>query len=99
VVRLRDFCARLADLRDRGLFYALSRRLWELREELDLFDRYLAFRSDPGHETAPARSDFHLPQTYRGGYVARLQRMLDAREDGTFVPSQGFGPSPSQIRL
>lgn len=34
--RLRQFCARLTELRHRPLFHALSRRAWELREQLDL---------------------------------------------------------------
>jgi protein O-GlcNAcase/histone acetyltransferase len=78
--RLRDFCARLAELRDRSLFYALHRRAWELREELDLLIRY--FQS----ETTPFHSDSHLPGTFRGGMVARLQRLLKQHADGTFTP-------------
>lgn len=84
--RLRDFCARLAELRQRPLFYALSRRLWELREELDLLDRYVAFRFPAGHSTAPFRSDYHLPGTFRGGMVSRLQRLLIQHPDGSFEP-------------
>lgn len=77
---LRDFCAQIAELRDRPLFYALSRRAWELREELDLLQKYLANPSD--HFT----SDFHQPGTYRGGFVARLQQMLPQEPDGAFRP-------------
>ncbi len=80
VARLRDFCARLTELRDRPLFYALSRRAWELREELDLIERYLA---SPERNVA---SDFHLPGTYRGGFVPRLQRLLVRQPDGSFAP-------------
>ena len=32
----------------------------------------------------PTPSDFHLPGTYRGGIVARLQRLLVQRPGGTF---------------
>jgi hypothetical protein len=85
--RLRDFCARLADLRERPLFYALSRRVWELREELDLLDRYLEFKSSRTDPGTAFRSDFHQPGTYRGGLVPRLQRFLAQRPDGTFVPA------------
>ena len=81
VVRLRDFCARLADLRDRALFHALGRRAWELREELDLLERGLA-----SPERAVA-SDSHLPGTSRGGCVPRRQRLLAPRADGTFAPN------------
>lgn len=82
--RLRDFCARMAELKDRSLFYALSRRAWELREELDLLIAYF----DRKDSTAPYRSDSHLPGTFRGGMVARLQGLLTQRPDGTFIPSE-----------
>jgi protein O-GlcNAcase/histone acetyltransferase len=95
--RLRDVCARVSELRDRPLFYALSRRTWDLREEMDLLLACVRSKeADPG---APCRSDFHLPGTYRGGMVARLQRLLAQREDGAFLPAvetgsghQGPGP-------
>jgi protein O-GlcNAcase/histone acetyltransferase len=87
-VRLRDCCARLAELQDRRLFYALSRRVWELREEMDLLERYVAFRSAHPAADALCTSDFHLPQTYRGGMVARLQRLLIQQPDGGFRPRQ-----------
>ena len=86
--RLREFCVRLTELRHRPLFYALSRRAWELREELDLLDRYVEFESGGGSADAACRSDFHLPGTYRGGMVARLQRLLDQRPDGAFAPAR-----------
>jgi protein O-GlcNAcase/histone acetyltransferase len=75
--RLREFCARMTELRERPLFYALSRRVWELREELDLLERYVAFKSQPANERLAFTSDFHLPGTYRGGLVARLQQLAD----------------------
>jgi len=84
--RLRDFCVRMTELRERPLFYALSRRVWELREELDLLDRFVQFKSTPGNADTPFGSDFHLPQTYRGGLVARLQRILLQQPDGAFLP-------------
>ena len=94
--RLRDVCARVADLRDRPLFYALGRRTWELREEMDLLLAWVRSKeADPG---APCRSDFHRPGTYRGGVVARLQRLLTQREDGAFVSAAGPGggrPGPA----
>jgi hypothetical protein len=67
-------------LTNRPLFYALSRRAWDLREELDLIERYLAGPADD------FRSDFHLPKTYRGSFVARLQALLKQNDDGTFSP-------------
>jgi hypothetical protein len=86
--RLKEFCVRMTDLRQRSLFYALSRRIWELREELDLLERYVRHHSTEGAMGAACRSDFHLPLTYRGGLVARLQRLLAQHPDGTFSPTQ-----------
>lgn len=81
--RLRDFCTGLAALRDRALFAALWRRVWELREELDLLLAWV--RQKEADPQAAPRSDFHLPGTYRGGFVARVQGLLEQRADGTFV--------------
>jgi len=84
--RLRDFCTGLAALRDRALFAALWRRVWELREELDLLLAWV--RQKEADPQAAPRSDFHLPATYRGGFVARLQRRLEPRADGTFAAAE-----------
>ena len=46
--RLRNVCAQLVELRERPLFYALSRRIWELREELELM---LTLRPPQGGES------------------------------------------------
>ncbi len=91
--RLRNFCVLLTELRDRPLFYALSRRIWELREELDLLERYVEFKLRPENAQAPFGSDFHLPATYRGGLVARLQRLLAQNTDGSFSPVQSSDPA------
>lgn len=85
--RLREFCVRMTELRHRPLFHALSRRIWELREELDLLDGYVRHRSEQRRPDAPCESDYHLPGTYRGGVVARLQRLLVQRPDGSFIPA------------
>ncbi len=86
-VRLRDFCTRLAAMNDRPLFHALHRRVWELREELDLLERFLEFKSQPANALVPFNADSHLPGTYRGGLVARLQRLLVQRPDGWITPA------------
>jgi protein O-GlcNAcase/histone acetyltransferase len=77
--QLRAFCARLTELKDRELFYALNRRAWDLREELDLLTGYLAAQTmlpQTGTDPGICHSDFHLPGTFRGGFVSRLQRLL-----------------------
>lgn len=83
--RLRVVCARMADVADRPLVHAMSRRVWELREELDLLLEYVRLKEEnPG---ATCRSDFHLPGTFRGGMVARLQQLLAQHPDETFTPA------------
>ena len=68
--RLRTFCDALTELRHRPLFHALSRRAWELREGLNLLERFAA---------VPPGQEFRLPATYRGGVVARLEQLLAMR--------------------
>jgi protein O-GlcNAcase/histone acetyltransferase len=85
--RLRDFCVRVSELRDRTLFQALHRRVWELREELDLDIKYVEHHADPARRGKPFHSDFHLPKTYRGGFVSSLQSRLLLRPDGSYIPS------------
>ena len=82
---LRELCVRMTELRERPLFYALSRRIWELREELDLLEHYVEAKCDMGRPGIPSLTS-HLPGTYRGGMVARLQRLLVQQPDGTFTP-------------
>jgi protein O-GlcNAcase/histone acetyltransferase len=85
--RLREVCARLVEIKNRPLFYALSRRIWELREELDLLEKFIAFRATPENANKPFHSDFHLAKTYRGGFVPRLQKLLTQNSDGSFSPN------------
>ena len=87
--RLREACVALPALRDRGLFHALSRRVWDLREELALLERYVTFRFASGSDEVPVHSDFHLPGTFRGGTISRLQELLVARRDGSFEAASG----------
>ncbi|MCW5556832.1 MAG: beta-N-acetylglucosaminidase domain-containing protein [Verrucomicrobiae bacterium] len=90
LARLREACARMAELRNRPLFHALSRRVWELREELDLLGRFVRHHADPAQRDAPFQSDFHQLLTYRGGMVASLQRLLQPQPDGTFTATPGL---------
>ena len=83
--RLRACCERLTTLRARPLFHALSRRIWELREELDLLDRFLEAQRGGDGTPVRVRSDAHQPGTYRGGLVAALQRLVVQCPDGAFV--------------
>ena len=84
----------MAELRHRPLFYALSRRIWELREELDLLLQFIAAKCAGSRADAPSLTS-HLPGTYRGGMAARLQRLLIQQADGTFAPAGGDGTPQS----
>lgn len=89
--RLRRFCVQATEVRKRPLFYALSRRIWELREELDLLEWFV--EQAGSFPRGAVTSDFHLLDTYRGGFVARLQRLLDQHTNGSFSaakPGQEF---------
>ena len=94
LAQLREVCVRLAQLRERPLFHALSRRVWELGEELDLLQRYLEARARGESATAGCRSDYHLPGTYRGGIAPRLQRLLVQQTDGRFTATD---PDPNDL--
>jgi protein O-GlcNAcase/histone acetyltransferase len=72
---------KLTQLRDRELFYAWSRRAWELKEELLLIQEFIATKRAGLRRS---RIETHLPGTYRGGFVARLQQLLAMDEQGKF---------------
>ena len=50
--------------------------------------------SKSANPDAPVGSDFHLPGTFRGGLVARLQAQLVQRADGRVVPGPGQVVTP-----
>ncbi|MFM1943274.1 MAG: O-GlcNAcase NagJ precursor [Verrucomicrobiota bacterium] len=75
--RVQALFERLTELTDRELFYAWSRRVWDLKEELQLLEGYLvAKREGRLGEGGVFCPETHLPGTYRGGVVARLQSLL-----------------------
>lgn len=79
--RTRRINEQLTELLDRELFYAWSRRIWELREELELIYDFAKHKRD-GKQFV---SETHLPSTCRGGIVASLQRRLAMKDDGSFT--------------
>jgi beta-N-acetylglucosaminidase len=93
-VRWKALFGALPGMKRRGLFNALWRRGWELREELDLIEKYIEHRANPAQRDAPFHSDFHQPLLYRGGTVARLQALLRVAPDGSFHPSASPAPHP-----
>ena len=76
--------SRITELEDRDFSYTLYRFVWELKEEVDLLQRFLKWQEQPGRSRSPFRSLFHQPGTYRGGLAAQLQRLLKADPDGSF---------------
>ncbi len=78
---------RITELEDRELSYTLYRFVWELKEEVDLLQRFVAWSDRPARTRGPFRSIFHQPGTYRGGLVARLQRLLEVSGDGSIAPA------------
>ena len=79
--RTRRINEQLTELHDRELFYAWSRRIWELREELELVYDFAKHKKDG----KPFASETHLVGTYRGGIVADVQRRLTMNDDGSFT--------------
>lgn len=87
--RLQEFCVRITELRHRPLFHALFRRIWALRETLDLMERYLKSRTALDRD-GDAHPDFHLPD--RAGVVPRLERVLaDHARDRTATAHANVG--------
>eukprot|EP00172_Hildenbrandia_rubra_P003121 Plantae.Rhodophyta-Hildenbrandia_rubra.ctg46245.p1 GENE.Plantae.Rhodophyta-Hildenbrandia_rubra.ctg46245~~Plantae.Rhodophyta-Hildenbrandia_rubra.ctg46245.p1 ORF type:complete len:445 (-),score=34.76 Plantae.Rhodophyta-Hildenbrandia_rubra.ctg46245:142-1476(-) len=81
--RILRIFEQLTQLHDRELFYAWSRRIWELREELDLIQDFVDAKRSAKLTSEGFRSETHLPGTCRGGMVADLQRQL-LMVDGRF---------------
>jgi hypothetical protein len=83
--RVTGLFEQLSQLRDRELFYAWSRRIWDLREELDLISDFAQAKRDGRLIDNGFASETHLPMTCRGGFVANLQRRLRMDEHDRFV--------------
>ncbi|MBM4000980.1 MAG: hypothetical protein FJ297_15815 [Planctomycetes bacterium] len=80
--RVQGLFERLTELRDRDLFHAWSRYVWQLKEELLAAERILgrALRagegSEPRSDGGEANLDDVLPNTFRGGLLAKLERII-----------------------
>ncbi|HEX2477591.1 MAG TPA: hypothetical protein VHK01_22735, partial [Lacipirellulaceae bacterium] len=78
--------ARLTELRDRALFDAWSRRAWALKEELLVIDAALVQKRAGRDRAAGIELESCLPGTFRGGILARLERMLSFDNYGRVRP-------------
>lgn len=74
----------LTRLKNRDLFHAWSRRVWELNEELQLIGEFLRRKKTSECQTEGMLCETHLPGTYRGGMVAELQQKLLMDDQGRF---------------
>jgi hypothetical protein len=74
----------LTRLKNRDLFHAWSRRVWELNEELQLIGEFLRRKKTSECQTEGMLCETHLPGTYRGGMVAELQQKLSMDDQGRF---------------
>jgi protein O-GlcNAcase/histone acetyltransferase len=80
--RIQSLFDRLTELRDRELFEAWSRRVWELKEELLVLDAALG-KKKAGHDLSKGiELEICLPGTFRGGILAKLERFLDMDREG-----------------
>jgi protein O-GlcNAcase / histone acetyltransferase len=83
--RIQKLFDRLAELRDRDLFDAWSRRIWELKEEMLVIDGAVAAR-EAGRDIADgAALDNYLPGTFRGGILGQITRLLEMNDEGRIV--------------
>ena len=80
--RIQAMFDRLTELRDRELFDAWSRRVWELKEELLIIDAALAQKKAGRDRSAGVELESCLPGTFRGGILGRLERDLSMDADG-----------------
>ena len=84
--RIQALFDRLTELRDRELFDAWSRRIWALKEELLVIEAALAAKR-AGRELAGGMEvDHYLPGTFRGGILAKLERLLSIDAEGKIRP-------------
>ena len=85
--RVQAIFERLTELRERELFYAWSRRAWELKEQLQLVAEFLAKKKSGADCRDGYLLESYLPGTWQGGLVARLQRLLPMDGRGRFRPA------------
>ncbi len=82
--RVDHIFEKLTQIGDRELFYSWSRRIWDLKEELDLISDFASAKEEGTLSESGFQSETHLPLTCRGGFVAKLQRQLKMNDLGRF---------------
>ena len=82
--RIQSTFEGLTMLRDRELFYAWSRRAWELKEQLHLIRGFLDRKKAGSDLSAGIPVESYLPGTYLGGVPAKMQELLEMDAKGRF---------------
>jgi protein O-GlcNAcase/histone acetyltransferase len=80
--RIQQLFDRLTELRDRALFDAWSRRVWELKEEMQLVEAVLIAKEAGRDIVEGIAFDNFLPGTFRGGLLGKLTRLLSMNSQG-----------------
>ncbi len=80
--RIQTLFDRLTELRDRELFNAWSRRVWDLKEELLVIEAILAQKKAGRDIGDGVELEICLPGTFRGGVLAKLQRFVSMDAQG-----------------
>lgn len=73
---------KLTELKNRDLLYALYPYVWEVRHALLYLADYLRWLKD-GRPGGTFGRPVQLPNTYRGGFVAALERLLPLDDTGS----------------
>lgn len=82
--KLMNLFSKMCDMRNRNLLHALYPLLWELKEEAALILSFIKSKEQLGEAAEAFKSAEHAPDTYRGGFVATLQRLLIMENNGSF---------------
>jgi hypothetical protein len=80
--RIRALLDRLSELHDRKLFGAWSRYAWALKEEFHVIGAVLAQKKAGRDIVGRAGSEEGLPGTFRGGVLAKFERLVTIDDQG-----------------
>jgi protein O-GlcNAcase/histone acetyltransferase len=80
--RIRALFDRLSELHDRKLFGAWSRYAWALKEEFHVIGAVLAQKKAGRDIVGRAGSEEGLPGTFRGGVLAKFERLVTIDDQG-----------------
>ncbi len=88
--RIQTLFDRLTELRDRELFDAWSRRVWELKEEMLVLDAAIAQKKAGRELSHGVDLEICLPGTFRGSILAKLSGFLSIDQNGKIRRGASF---------